>query len=116
MIMLNTSSSQRPDGSRAFIDQRLVLSFIGFSLFFGLWIAISGSHLIPKQFLPGPVSVVAELTKLMHSPFAGSLLIGHVLASLQKFGIGFAVAALIGIPLGLMLGMSNTADRVISPL
>lgn len=116
MIMSKTSPGRHPDRSQTFIDQRLVLSFIGFGVFFGLWIAVSESHLVPKQFVPGPVSVAAELATLMHSPFAGSLLIGHVFASLQKFGFGFAVAVVIGVPLGMILGMSHAADRVISPL
>jgi taurine transport system permease protein len=116
MIMWKASAGQRSDRSQTFIDQRLVLSFIGFGLFFGLWIAVSVSHLVPKQFLPGPLSVAAELAKLIHTPFAGSLLIGHVFSSLQKFGLGFALAALIGVPLGMILGLSRAADRVISPL
>lgn len=102
--------------TQSFTNQRLVLSCIGFGLFFGLWAAVSESHLVPTRFLPGPVSIATEIGRLAHSPFAGSLLIGHVLASLQKFGAGFAIAALIGVPLGMILGMSRTADRVISPL
>ena len=41
---------------------------------------------------------------------------GHVLASLEKFGAGFALAVVVGVPLGMVLGLSRVADRVISPL
>ena len=97
-------------------DERLVLAIVGLASFLGLWALLAALNLVPARFLPGPATVVAELGQLAHVPFAGSLLAGHVVASLQKFGLGFALAVLVGVPLGLILGLSRIADRVISPL
>lgn len=94
----------------------LFLAIIGLGSFFGLWAALSVFKVIPAHFLPTPLSVVKELEELSHVPFAGSILAEHVIASLQKFGVGFALAVVIGVPLGLILGLSRLADRIISPL
>lgn len=94
----------------------VLLAAIGLGLFFAVWSLLSGLGLIPAHFLPAPVRVANELGTLSRVPFAGSVLSQHVLASLQKFGVGFALAVVIGIPLGLILGLSRLADKVISPL
>lgn len=102
--------------SVAVAQTRFSLAVIGLALFFGLWSLLSALTLIPQHFLPAPLRVASEVEMLWRHPFAGSVLSGHIIASLQKFGVGFALAVVIGIPLGLILGLSRVADKVISPL
>jgi nitrate/nitrite transport system permease protein len=40
----------------------------------------------------------------------------NILFSLQRVGLGFGLAALVGIPLGFMIGRFATLNRMLSPL
>jgi NitT/TauT family transport system permease protein len=62
------------------------------------------------------VDVVISCLKLIIQPFAGDTLQGHVLASLGRWSCGFALAAVIGVPLGLAMGHWRFLDDVVSPI
>ncbi|HTX02514.1 MAG TPA: ABC transporter permease [Candidatus Acidoferrales bacterium] len=108
--------AQDPRAQRSFLDVPIVLALIGLGVFFGLWALAGPIHLAPPRFLPSPAAVATEIVVLTHEPYAGSLLQGHIAASLAKFGASYALAVAIGVPLGLFLGQSRFADRIISPL
>lgn len=93
-----------------------LLNLVGLFGFFGLWQLVAMSGLTPPQFLPTPAAVVDKFVQLMQTPFAGFTLQQHLLSSLGRFGMGFGLAALIGVPLGLMMGWFRWLDDVISPL
>lgn len=97
-------------------SQIVMLNLIGIFGFFGLWQLIAMSGLTQPQFLPSPLDVVEKFVQLTQTPFAGFTLQEHLLSSLFRFGLGFGLAALIGIPLGLMMGWFGWIDDVISPL
>lgn len=93
-----------------------VLSAIGTLAFLGIWYLAAALHLAPPQFLPMPHEVVAQLIHLSQEPFSGYTLSQHMASSLQRFALGFGLAALIGVPLGLMMGWFRWLDDVVSPL
>ena len=71
--------------------------------------------------LPTPVETVDELVRLLRAPFAdhgpNDRGIGlQLLTSLRRVGSGFAVATLVGIPLGLAIGSSRRAWSAINPI
>jgi osmoprotectant transport system permease protein len=45
--------------------------------------------------------VAEEFVRLLQTPFAGYTLEQHLLSSLGRFGLGFALAVAIGVPLGI---------------
>lgn len=92
------------------------LSVAGALAFVGMWYGAALMQLAPPQFLPMPHEVVARLINLSHIPFSGYTLPQHMLSSLQRFGLGFGLAAVIGVPLGLMMGWFRWLDDVVSPL
>ncbi len=94
----------------------VVLSIIGAALFFGGWQAVAASGLVSKQVLPSPLAVLEAGWTMMQKPFAGNLLQAHILASLQRFAMGFGLAALIGVPLGLAMGRYRAIDDIVSPV
>lgn len=96
--------------------QLVALNLVGFVGFFGLWQIIAMSGLTPPQFLPTPLEVIEKFVQLMQTPFAGFTLQEHLLSSLMRFGLGFGLAALIAIPLGLMMGWFAWLDDIVSPL
>jgi ABC-type nitrate/sulfonate/bicarbonate transport system permease component len=92
------------------------LSAIGLVAFFASWWLLALSGLVRPQFLPTPLEVFDQFVALTQKPFAGFTLQQHLLSSLGRFGLGFALAAAIGVPLGLAMGWFRTLDAIVSPL
>jgi len=66
-------------------------------------------------FLPSPVEVVQAFVKLLRNGYQGYSLLHHFLISLMRFGIAFAFCILVGVPVGLIMGMSASARAVLDP-
>ncbi|MBU6224183.1 MAG: ABC transporter permease [Burkholderiales bacterium] len=96
--------------------QFLSLTVMGALGFLAFWYLARFVNLTPPQFLPMPHEVVAKFLALFHQPFAGSTLDEHMLASLRRFAMGFGLAAVIGVPLGLAMGWFRWLDDVVTPL
>jgi nitrate/nitrite transport system permease protein len=83
-----------------------------------IWqLAFSG----PKATLPSPLVVWREANELILQPFywAGSQDIGlgwRVLTSLQRVVVGFGLAAVVGIFVGVLIGQSVWATRGLDPV
>jgi ABC-type nitrate/sulfonate/bicarbonate transport system permease component len=91
------------------------LSIAGALSFFALWTVVALSGITSRTFLPAPWEVVARFAQLLVVPFAGHLLHEHLLASLQRFLMGFGLAVLVGIPLGLLMAWFKWVDRIVTP-
>ena len=94
----------------------IVLSALGLAGFFALWTLLAASGLVPKLFLPSPFAVAEKFVELTQKPFVGYTLQQHLLSSFGRFGAGFVLAALIGVPLGLAMGWFRWLDGIVSPL
>jgi nitrate/nitrite transport system permease protein len=90
---------------------------IGLALFIAVWALIAqGSHR-----LPSPAMTFASAVEIFSRPFysAGPNDQGigwNVLASLQRVGIGFGLAALIGIPIGFLIGRFAFLSAMLQPI
>ncbi len=69
------------------------------------WFAL----LRPLQF-PSPTDTYDALRQLVGPGYADERLIEHILASIQLVLAGFIAAALTGLPLGLLMGLSRPAN------
>jgi nitrate/nitrite transport system permease protein len=90
---------------------------VGLVLFIALWALIAKAS--PQ--LPTPARVYASAVDLFGRPFyrngPNDQGIGwNILASLQRVGIGFGLAALIGIPLGFVLGRFAFLNAMAAPV
>ncbi|HEY7804891.1 MAG TPA: ABC transporter permease [Orrella sp.] len=92
------------------------LSATGLLIFFGIWTLAAWVELAPRAFLPLPWEVVGRGMELIREPFSGETLQGHLTASLHRYLLGFALAAAVGVPLGLLMGWYRWLDNVITPL
>lgn len=92
------------------------LTFWGALGFLAVWYVARLLNLTPPQFLPMPHEVILKFVQLFYQPFAGATLDSHMLASLQRFGLGFGLAAVIGVPLGLAMGWYRWLDDAFTPL
>jgi ABC-type nitrate/sulfonate/bicarbonate transport system permease component len=95
--------------------QTLLLSATGIVGFFLAWQGLAASGWFSARYLPSPLQVAETLGHLMTTPYSGATLWGHLGASIGRFGIGFALAAAVGIPLGLLMGWYRWLDDVVSP-
>ena len=90
---------------------------IGLLLLIAVWSLISQQS--PN--LPGPIKTWASAVELFSDPFyvnsPNDVGIGwNILNSLQRVGIGFSLAALVGIPLGFIIGRFEFMSRMTSPI
>lgn len=92
------------------------LSAMGLLIFFGLWTFAAWVEFAPRRFLPLPWEVVERGLALVTQPFSGQTLQGHLAASLQRYLLGFGLAAAVGVPLGLLMGWYRWLDYIVTPL
>ena len=90
---------------------------LGLVLFVLLWTVLA--HTSPK--LPGPGKTWEAAVLLFSHPFyvngPNDVGIGwKILNSLQRVGIGFGLAALVGIPLGFIIGRVVFIERMTAPI
>lgn len=78
-----------------------------FTLAWDLAVRVSGSDLFPK-----PLEVLAGIVEL-----AGKgLLVKYIVASLFRVSVGFTLAVLVGVPLGLVCGWFPPLFRALNPI
>ncbi len=90
---------------------------VGIAIFLLIWSLIAHSN----ASLPGPIKTWDSAVTLFSDPFykkgPNDQGIGwNILNSLGRVGIGFGLAALIGIPLGFMIGRFDFLDKMSSPI
>lgn len=90
---------------------------LGIAMFVGLWAIISTSN----ANLPGPAKTWSSAVQLFSHPFyqkgPNDQGIGwNILASLKRVGIGFGMAALVGIPVGFLIGRVAFLNGMLSPI
>lgn len=88
------------------------LACVGFLLLFALWFFLSLSSSLPKYFLASPKEVLAAGVDLLR---AGNFLrdVGY---SVFRIVSGFALAAALALPIGVLIGLSRTAAALLTPL
>ncbi|HSR46868.1 MAG TPA: ABC transporter permease [Anaerolineales bacterium] len=83
-------------------------------LFFVLWQAVA--WIVGSPYLPGPVETGRALIDALSRPdFLGFTMWEHVRSSLGRIIIGFAAAAVVAIPLGLVAGWFRFVETFASP-
>ena len=90
---------------------------LGLLMFVGVWAIVAGSS--PN--LPGPAKTWASAVQLFSDPFyqkgPNDQGIGwNILASLKRVGIGFGMAAIVGIPVGFLIGRVAFLNGMLSPI
>jgi ABC-type nitrate/sulfonate/bicarbonate transport system permease component len=78
---------------------------------FGTWEAAEHAGLIDPLFFSSPSLIVRRLIGMI----ADGSIWPHIAASATVVGIGFATAALIGIPIGLAMGQSTVVRGTLEP-
>src|SRR5262249_37581854 len=69
-------------------------------------------ELVPPIYLPRASTVVRRMVELLQDP----KFLRHVLATLHAWAVGLALATLISVPVGILIGTSELAYKMSSPL
>jgi bicarbonate transport system permease protein len=96
----------------------LVPPLVAIAIFLLVWQLFSWT---PGATLPGPIQVVQDTWILIGWPFydRGGLdkgLFWQVLASLQRVAIGYTLAAIVGIGLGILVGTNKLMSKALDPI
>jgi len=73
------------------------------------WWVLTASGTVPPELLAGPGAVIAALREMLEGGYRGTTLAQNTLATVGRCLGGFGLAALIGVPLGLAMGVNRTA-------
>lgn len=85
---------------------------IPFIVLFSTWVVVSRYGLVSAETLPSPLDVGRTFLQLSKSGELGASL----MKSLARIAQGFAIGCSIGFVLGAAMGISRTAERLLSPL
>ncbi|WP_296892440.1 nitrate ABC transporter permease [Thiobacillus sp.] len=112
-----TESGKRLIEGALALFRNAIPPLLGMLLFIGLWGLISHS----VKNIPGPAETWTSAVELFSDPFYNNgpndQGIGwNILNSLYRVGMGFGAAALVGIPLGFMVGRFDFLNRMLSPI
>jgi NitT/TauT family transport system permease protein len=95
--------------SRAATALRVVLGTI---IFFLILEFVTRLELVPPIYLPRASTVVRRMVELLQDP----KFLRHVLATLHAWAVGLALATLISVPIGILIGTSELTYKMTSPL
>ncbi len=116
------AAASNPRPPRESIDWRALFGRVlppifGLALLVGIWALLT----MKGGAFPTPAATFDAAVKLFANPFyqkgPNDQGIGwNILFSLQRVGLGFGMAAIVGIPLGFLIGRFATLNRMVSPL
>ena len=91
--------------------EALVIGAVAVVAFLVAWQLVANARIWSRLFLPGPADIVDAFRDLV----AGGELGVDIATSAQEFAIGYALAAVIAIPLGMLLGWYPRARYALDP-
>ncbi|MBI5579834.1 MAG: ABC transporter permease [Deltaproteobacteria bacterium] len=106
---------KKPLTIRRIITNEYFLNIVSMIAFLLVWhyAAASGAF---SGALCTPWQVVEQFRNLMTDTLAGLTIWGHIWASTQRIFIGFVLASLVAIPLGLFMALNPYVDAIVKPV
>jgi taurine transport system permease protein len=92
----------------------VLIGLTTFAALVGFWFAASHLQWASPLFLPSPTEVAAQFRIVAEDGYAGGTLIAHLGSSLWRIGMALALAVVVGVPLGLLMGMNRWVRGVFS--
>lgn len=95
--------------------EKTVYAVIAIACFFLAWSFIT-TFTAAKETTPGPLQVLKLLISSISTPIGKYTLYGHLYYSLRRVIIGYSVATVLGIIIGIAMGTSRYAEAIIKPI
>jgi len=106
-----TARRRRARRGKASLAQRQVLTWLSVAIGIAIWQFVGGVVVKNSLFLATPSQTVFALVKLAET----GTLWHHSWVSFQEFIIGFTLAVVVGIPVGLATASSSRAAAMVNP-
>ncbi|NTW36525.1 MAG: ABC transporter permease subunit, partial [Syntrophobacteraceae bacterium] len=106
---------KRPFTVLGLLKNRWFLYGVSLVFFFFIWDFVAATRILGSS-LARPHEVLIQLGQMMVDPLAGKSLFGHIWASTQRILIGFVIASLVAVPLGLMMALNPYINAVVKPV
>jgi len=95
--------------------QKVVAAIISILAFLIFWhVGVKYSSL--SKLLPGPIEVLSSFLRSVVVPIGTATIGGHALWSLSRVFVGYAVASILGIILGVTMGWYKSVEAIFRPL
>ncbi|AEG97373.1 taurine ABC transporter permease TauC [Klebsiella aerogenes] len=116
-VVLNDKPRQRALKWRWPLSRQLTLSVATLAVLLAIWWAVTALQLISPLFLPSPWQVLQKLLTIAGPQgFMDATLWQHLVASLTRIAIALVLAAIVGVPVGIAMGLSPTVRGILDPL
>ncbi|HFW6378739.1 TPA: taurine ABC transporter permease TauC [Klebsiella aerogenes] len=116
-VVLNDKPRQRALKWRWPLSRQLTLSVATLAVLLAIWWAVTALQLISPLFLPSPWQVLQKLLTIVGPQgFMDATLWQHLAASLTRIAIALVLAAIVGVPVGIAMGLSPTVRGILDPL
>ncbi len=119
---MSTAACCVPAGSSPFftkVRQALAginyLNIVSIIVFLLIWHLASVYKLL-GTFLPTPLEVLKALWVMMNSTLAGKTFFEHLWASLQRVLIGWSLAVVVAVPLGVFMALNDYVRAIVKPI
>jgi taurine transport system permease protein len=90
----------------------LPISLASGAVILALWWIVAELRLVPHLFLPTPEEVWTAAVSIYHDGYANASLFEHVSASLLRIFAAGAIAIVLGVPIGLIMGLNKWVKGV----
>jgi NitT/TauT family transport system permease protein len=80
-------------------------------VFLAAWQAVAAARVVPELFLPGPIDIASALASYVTSPE----FVPDVTTSGQELLLGFGLAVVAGLPIGLLIGWYRRLRYALDP-
>jgi NitT/TauT family transport system permease protein len=90
----------------------IALALLPFVVVFGLWEIVAHAGVFPRRLFPPVEEVAATFFRLL----ANGILLHHAWQTLLRLLTGFAIAAIVGVVLGIIMGRSRRAEDYLLPI
>jgi taurine transport system permease protein len=81
-----------------------------------IWWAIAAIEVVPRLFVPHPLQVVEAFIEVATEGYRGGTLWFHLSDSLMRVFLGFALAVITAVPLGLAMGHNRYVFAALDPI
>ena len=99
------------------MPRRVSIGFVTILVVCVIWYAVTtGFGIIPSGRFPSPAETWSAFIHVSGRGYGGGDLTLHVYNSLRLVVLGFLFAIVTGVPLGLLMGWSRTAEALINPI
>ncbi|HJB00491.1 MAG TPA: ABC transporter permease [Candidatus Mediterraneibacter merdavium] len=95
--------------------EKTVYAILAIATFFLIWAFIT-TFTTAGESTPGPIEVLKLLFSSIFEPIGKYTIYGHLYFSLRRVIVGYTVASMLGIVVGISMGTSRYAEAIIKPL